>query len=177
MEVEGFVTILPRRGVTVNALTLEDVKNFYQICGALEGAVVASVFDLFNDSHIAVMRQLNRDMRMAAKHDEFAIYYKLNIQFHDVFLNLSDNPLIRPMLMPLKRRLYDFQRRPYVKEWELRNTQEHDQFIDSVEAGDLEDAVRMLRDVHWSFREQEDYIRAFHQRDAEMPPTIMDLAR
>jgi len=49
----------------------------------------------------------------------------------------------------------------------LRNTQEHDQFIDSLKAGDLADAVRMLRDVHWSFSEQEEYIRAFHQRDAE----------
>jgi len=167
MEVEGFVTIMPRRGVVVNALTIQDVKNFYQICGALEGSVVTSVFDRFDGRHIAMMRQLNSEMRAAVHREEFDTYYKLNIQFHDVFLNLSDNPLIRTMLMPLKRRLYDFQRRPYVKEWELRNTQEHDQFIDSIKAGDLADAVRMLRDVHWSFSEQEEYIRAFHQRDAE----------
>jgi DNA-binding GntR family transcriptional regulator len=173
MEVEGFVTILPRRGVTVNALTLQDVKNFYQICGALEGAIVASVFDQFDGSHIAIMRQLNSEMRTAIHREAFDIYYKLNIQFHDVFLNLSDNPLIRPMLMPLKRRLYDFQRRTYVKEWELRNTQEHDHFIDSIKAGDLAAAVRMLRDVHWSFSEQEEYIRAFHERDAEMNPAII----
>jgi len=174
MEVEGFVTIMPRRGVVVNGLTLQDVKDFYQICGALEGNVVRTVFDQFNGSHISVMRQLNSEMRAAIQREEFDIYYKLNIRFHDVFLALSDNRSIRPMLMPLKQRLYDFQRRPYVKAWELRNTDEHDQFIDAIKAGDVEEAVRMLRDVHWSFRAQEDYIRAFHQRDAEMTPTMLE---
>lgn len=177
MEAEGFVTIKPRRGVMVKALTLQDVKNIYQICGALEGDVVSSVFDMFNGSHIAVMRQLNSEMRAAAQREEFDIYYTLNIKFHDVFLNLSGNPLIRAMLMPLKQRLYDFQRRPYVKEWELRNTQEHDQFIDSIKKGDPAEAVRILRDVHWSFSEQEEYIRAFHQRDAAGNPSMIGSMR
>lgn len=168
LEVEGFVTIMPRRGVVVNALTLQDVKDFYQICGALEGDVVKAIFDQFNGSHIAVMRQLNAEMRGAIQREEFDLYYKLNLRFHDVFLNLSDNRTIRPILMPLKRRLYDFQRRPYVKEWELRNTDEHDRFIDAIKMGDRDEAVRLLRDVHWSFIVQEDYIRTFHRREAEL---------
>lgn len=168
LEVEGFVTIMPRRGVMVNALTLRHVKDFYQICGALEGEVVKSVFERFDGSHIGLMRQLNSEMRAAILREEFDRMYQLNIMFHDVFLDLSGNQSIRSILMPLKRRLYDFQRRPYVKEWELRNSQEHDQFIDAVKAGDVDAAVHLLRDVHWSFAKQEDYIRTFHRREAEL---------
>ena len=177
LEAEGFVTIMPRRGVVVNALTLQDVKDFYQICGALEGDVVRDVFDQFNGNHISVMRQLNSDMRAAIQRDEFDLMYRLNIRFHDVFLNLSDNKSIRSILMPLKQRLYDFQRRPYVKEWELRNTNEHDQFIDAIKKGEREEAVRLLRDVHWSFRVQEDYIRTFHRREAELNGKQIGLIR
>ena len=177
LEAEGFVTIMPRRGVVVNALTLQDVKDFYQICGALEGDVVRDVFDQFNGNHISVMRQLNSDMRAAIQRDEFDLMYRLNIRFHDVFLNLSDNKFIRSILMPLKQRLYDFQRRPYVKEWELRNTNEHDQFIDAIKKGEREEAVRLLRDVHWSFRVQEDYIRTFHRREAELNGKQIGLIR
>ena len=168
LEVEGFVTIMPRRGVVVNGLRLQDVKDFYQICGALEGDVVKAVFDRFNGSHIAVMRQLNSEMRAAIQRDEFDLMYSLNLRFHDVFLNLSDNQSIRPILMPLKQRLYDFQRRPYVKEWELRNSDEHDRFIDAIKMGQMDEAVHVLRDVHWSFQIQEDYIRTFHQHEAEL---------
>ena len=177
LEVEGFVTIMPRRGVVVNGLTLQDVKDFYQICGALEGDVVKVVFDQFNDSHIAAMRQLNSEMRGAIQQEEFVRYYNMNIRFHDIFLDLSDNRVIRPTLMPLKQRLYDFQRRPYVKEWELRNLDEHDQFIDAIQSGDRDEAVRLLRDVHWSFSVQEDYIRTFHQREAELNAAAIDPGR
>jgi DNA-binding GntR family transcriptional regulator len=168
LEVEGFVTIMPRRGVVVNALTLQDVKDFYQICGALEGDVVKAVFDRFNGSHIADMRQFNSEMRAAVQRNEFDLMYRLNLRFHDVFLNLSDNQTIRRILMPLKQRLYDFQRRPYLKEWELRNSDEHDRFIDAVKAGQVDRAVHVLRDEHWSFQVQEDYIRTFHQQEAAL---------
>ena len=168
LEVEGFVTIMPRRGVVVKALTLQDVKDFYQICGALEGDVVKAVFDQFNGSHIAVMRQLNSEMRAAIQRDEFDLMYRLNLRFHDVFLKLSDNQSIRLILMPLKQRLYDFQRRPYVKEWEMRNSDEHDRFIDAIKLGRRDEAVHVLRDVHWSFQVQEDYIRTFHRHEAAL---------
>ena len=104
-------------------------------------------------------------MRAAINREDFDNYYKLNLRFHDVFLNLSDNHTIRDMIMPLKQRLYDFQRRPYVKSWELRNCDEHDQFIDSIRKGDREGAVHLIRDVHWSFAVQEDYIREYHRRE------------
>lgn len=171
LEAEGFVTIMPRRGVMVNALTLADVASYYQIIGALEGEVVKSVFDYLDSSHISRMRQTTADMREALSNEAFDRYYELNIAFHDVFLRLSDNPALRSMIMPLKQRLYDFQRRPYVKEWEYRNCSEHDQFIDMVKAGDLPEAVRILRDVHWSFKAQERFIREFYRREALSPRT------
>lgn len=165
LETEGFVTILPRRGVMVNVLSLEDVHNFYQIIGALEGEVLKTVFPRLTERHIVQLRELNGEMKQAIGAGNFDAYYRLNIQFHDVFLNLSPNRSIRPLLMPLKQRLYDFQRRPYVKDWEFRNTDEHSQLIDAIEQGDIAEAVRLLRDVHWSYSVQESFIRAFHHRE------------
>ena len=40
LEIEGFVTILPRRGVTVKKLTLQEIKDSYEIVGALEASVI-----------------------------------------------------------------------------------------------------------------------------------------
>ena len=43
LESEGFVTIFPRRGVVVNTLTLEKIRNIYEILGALESAALLLV--------------------------------------------------------------------------------------------------------------------------------------
>jgi DNA-binding GntR family transcriptional regulator len=163
MESEGFVTIQPRKGVVVNSLSLQDVKNYYQIIGALEGEVIKSVFRRLNKVHIATMKRLNDQMREALQNDGFDSYYQLNIAFHDIFIKLSDNKALRPLIMPLKQRLYDFQRRPYVKAWEFRNCSEHDQFIGFIEREDQDAALHILRDVHWSFNVQEEYIREFYR--------------
>ena len=46
LEMEGFVAILPRRKVVVNVLSLEDIKNYYEIIGALESTALLRAFDL-----------------------------------------------------------------------------------------------------------------------------------
>ncbi len=166
LEMERFVTIMPRRGVMVNQLTLQDISDFYQIIGALECEVIKEVSSRIGSVKISEMRQLNADMREALRREEFDSYYGINIKFHDIFLNLSDNKRLRPMIMPMKQRLYDFQRRPYLKEWEFRNCNEHDKFIDLIKQGDSLSAAQFMRDVHWSFSIQEEYIRKFYSIDA-----------
>jgi hypothetical protein len=62
----------------------------------------------------------------------------------------------------MKRRLYDFPRRGYIKEWELGNCRDHDRLIDAFGTGDRAAAVNVWRDAHWSFDFQEKYIRRFY---------------
>ena len=62
LECEGFVSILSRRGVLVNKLTLQDIKNSIEIVGALEAVAIVSVFDKFKPTHIEEMERLNAEM-------------------------------------------------------------------------------------------------------------------
>ena len=162
LECEGFVTILPRRGVVVNQLTLDDIKNSLQIIGALEGAVIDAVFHQLTPAHIDTMERLNADNIVAIHEMDYDKYYHLNIAFHDVFLNLSHNQDLYRVIMPLKQRLYDFPRRSYIKEWELINCREHAQFIDYIKAGDRRGAVDIWVNSHWSFAAHETFIRRFY---------------
>ncbi|MDJ0781660.1 MAG: GntR family transcriptional regulator [Desulfosarcinaceae bacterium] len=162
LECEGFVTILPRRGVLVNKLTIDDIRNVLEILGALESAVVYSVFARFEARHIDHMKRLNQEMRSAIDEDRYDDYYKLNIDFHDVFLNLSDNTTLHRIVMPFKQRLYDFPRRSYIEEWELINCDEHDRFIAHIEQGERDQATDLMKNSHWSFAAYEKFIRQFY---------------
>jgi DNA-binding GntR family transcriptional regulator len=167
LDTEGFVTISPRRGVFVNRLTLEDIRNCYEIIGALESTVILSVFDGIQPIHIEKMKLLNSALRTSLKRDDFQAYYQQNILFHDVFIEMSHNQALKRIIAPMKRRLYDFPRRGYIKEWEQRNCREHDKLVEAFETGDRGAAVRVWRDVHWSFEVQEKYIRQFYFPEAQ----------
>jgi DNA-binding GntR family transcriptional regulator len=163
LESEGFVSILPRRGVMVRKLTMEEVRDFYEIIGALEASVIRSVFEDIGPREIRQMKEFNSVQRKAFGKGDHYQYYQKNLEFHEVFITLSSNDTLLKLIMPMKRRLYDFPRHSYVTEWEQRNMDDHDRLIAMIENGDSDGAARLLRDVHWSYEVQEKYIRQFYQ--------------
>ena len=163
LESEGFVEILPRRGVQIAELTLERVRDIYQIVGALEGAVLGSLADDDVTAITPYLQRLNQDMIRALGAGDYDGFYEGNTAFHDAFLNLSDNAELVEHVRILKQRLYDFPRRhAVIREWEERSTREHDRIIGHLMDGDVGKAGAFLRDVHWSFDVQSPYVRRYY---------------
>jgi DNA-binding GntR family transcriptional regulator len=167
LEVDGFVTIAPRSGVYVNRLTLDAVRHCYEMAGSLETAVILSNLKQIDQNRIAKMKWLNVGLRNAIEREDFDTLYELNLYFHNVFMELSDNMSLRRIVSVAKQRLYDFPRRGYNVKWELRNCEDHDQLIDAIEKADLERIVTVWMVVHWGFAAQERFIRQFYCPDPE----------
>jgi len=163
LENEGFVTILPRRGCVVNVLTLGEIRGIYQIIGSLESSVVRSEFRRITPAVIDRLRHFNRLARIAVVEDDFNRYYAFNLDFHEQYLELSGNDRLKRTVKTLKHRLYDFPRKDrFVKEWELRSTDEHEEFARLLEAGQAKDAASYIRDVHWDFDVQRSYVEQYY---------------
>ncbi len=162
LEIEGFVTILPRRGVQVNSLELIDVKNAYDSIGMVEASIVMDCFEKLKPSHILKLEKLNKIMISDIKNDDFHRLFHTNLEFHDVYLSVSDNQLLKKFILPIKQRLYDFPRQNYLKEWELRNCAEHHDFITLLKENNPKKAAKVLKNVHWSYEFQENFIKIFY---------------
>ncbi len=163
LELEGFVDVLPRRGVRVRRLTLDDVRHLYEIIGALEGAALLSSPDGIDPGDLVRMDALNREMSSALESGEFDTYYSRNVDFHRVFLSWSDNLELRQTVRVCRQRLYDFPReRVFVPEWERRSIREHGEFLDLLLESRTREAADFLRDVHWSFEVQKPFLIRYH---------------
>ncbi|MGB9835140.1 MAG: GntR family transcriptional regulator [Candidatus Saccharicenans sp.] len=167
LESEDFVTILPRRKVVVNLLTVQDIRNYYEIIGALESIAIIKAMDIMGKKEIEYMEQMNREMKEAIEADDFDLYYEKNLNFHNTYLNLCGNEKLMRIVNNLKKRLYDFPRpEGFVKEWEEASIGEHAQLIQYVKEGNKEEAARFIRDVHWSYKVQEKYILKYYRHIA-----------
>jgi DNA-binding GntR family transcriptional regulator len=163
LETEGFVTILPRRGCVVNFLTPEEIRSTYQIIGALEASVVLAEFRRITKAVTERMRSLNSMARKAVLEDDFDRYYAFNLDFHEQYLELSSNERLKRAVKTLKHRLYDFPRKDrFVKAWELRSTEEHEEFVKFLEEGRAKDASDYIRDVHWDYDVQRTYVEQYY---------------
>jgi len=163
LETEGFVNIMARKGVLVNVLTVEDIREIYQILGALESTAIIAASGIISKREVDRLIKLNEGMRKAIEKDDFSDYYKKNLKFHDVFLELSGNNMLRKAADVLKKRLYDFPSRAgYVKEWEQSSIKEHQQLVAFISAKKYLEAADFIRDVHWSFNVQERFIKLYY---------------
>jgi DNA-binding GntR family transcriptional regulator len=169
LEMEGFVSILPRRGVIVNHLTLQDIRNYYEIIGALESAALLANFAELKEAQIKKLQALNAEMKQAIEQDDFNRYYQKNLLFHQVFLTLCGNKNLVKIVNTLKKRLYDFPRQEgFVKKWEVTSIDEHSELVRLIEEGEKEQAANYIRDVHWSFDVQEKFLKKYYKRAETM---------
>lgn len=164
LEMESFVSILPRRGVIVNHLTLHDIKEYYEIIGALESTALLYAFERIKKNDVKKLQTLNAGMEEAIKHDNFNLYYARNLKFHNVFLDICKNSNLVRVVNNLKKRLYDFPRQEgFVKKWEEASIKEHEELVNLIIQGKREEAASFIRDVHWSYKVQEKFIKEYYK--------------
>jgi len=163
LEMEDFVTILPRRKIIVNVLTIQDIKNYYEIIGALESTALLAALGVMKDGDIASMEKLNEAMKKAIAAGDFDLYYEKNLHYHDIYLDLCGNANLGKIVNLMKKRLYDFPRQSrFVKEWEEVSIREHQHLLDLIKSGKKLEAVDYIRDIHWSFKVQEQFITKYY---------------
>ncbi|MFQ6070099.1 MAG: GntR family transcriptional regulator [Candidatus Aminicenantales bacterium] len=168
LEAEGFVTILPRRGVVVNLLSLEEIKDIYQVIGALESTAFISSVPLLSSSDVERMKNLNQSMKKAIEAGNFDLYYEKNLNFHDTYITRAGNKMLKKIVETLKKRLYDFPRpEKYIKEWEEASIAEHYHLLSLLSEKKIQEAARFIREVHWSFEVQKKFIVKYYGLENE----------
>ncbi|WP_321822615.1 MULTISPECIES: GntR family transcriptional regulator [unclassified Burkholderia] len=153
LQAEGFLRILPQRGVVISTLNSKELEQIVEILGALESKALMRAFPRIDSGHIEKMKKINEKLisLISAGDRAFRQYNELNIAFHDVFLNLCDNHLMVNQIRMLKERMYHFPDRDYGDVWRQMNADEHRELIELIETGRATNAADFIRDKHWSF--------------------------
>lgn len=149
LQAEGFVTLLPQRGIRINELSREDLENIYEIMGALDSKAMLSVFDRITLAHVDRMKQINEQMYQTVAEPEENRYFDLNTDFHNVYLDLSENTMLLDQLNILRQRLFKFgSSGEWIEKVRPLNYTEHLKLIELIERKHARAAADFIRDVH-----------------------------
>jgi DNA-binding GntR family transcriptional regulator len=149
LQAEGFVTFLPQRGILINELSEKEIKDIYEMLGALDSRGLLSVFSRIGNDEIHQMKAINDEMFLQVKNQAYYEYFDLNTAFHNIYLNLSDNMLLLNQLNILRQRLFDFVTNgEWINTVQVLNYQEHLKLIELIEAGNANITADFIRDVH-----------------------------
>lgn len=109
LESEGFIEIVPRRGAIVKELTVKDIDDLYAIKANLEGLAARQAVLNLTEEQIESLINTNKKFRDFAEKNPHMTdeYLKDNIDFHNIFIEASDNVKLVDILDGLSK---NFQR-------------------------------------------------------------------
>ncbi len=148
LELEGFVTFLPQRGIWINQLSQQDIEDIYEMLGGLDSRALLSVFPKIGPVEIQKMLAINQDMLANISEERFYRYWELNTAFHNVYLKLSPNKPLLNQLSILRQRLLEFGKRDWSPKMRENNYNEHLTLIELIKDGKAVAAADFMRDVH-----------------------------
>lgn len=168
LDAEGFVKVLPRSGITITPLSLDDIRELYGVIGALEGSVIARAAGRLGREALDRMAALDAQMSDALDAGDSDAFYARNLAYHGEFLACADNARLVRSVDLAKRRLYDFPKRTgLLAEWERASIREHERIVEFLRNGDFRAAGEYMRDVHWSFEAQRTFILRYYYGTGE----------
>jgi DNA-binding GntR family transcriptional regulator len=148
----GLIDLIANRGAYVHETTLIEVRNLYELRGAVFamacGAAARRVADGSERGLVKSMKPNLDQMRSVIASKDNAKYYALNIAFHDMLLKAADNPKAKTIYDNIVKEMHLFRRRGLSLASNVaRSLEEHEAISAAVIAGD-EDRARAAAHAH-----------------------------
>ncbi len=151
---DGLLEKTPRRGFRVKVLDIKKAQDLYEIIGLLDGKLAYNAVDIINDNIIKKMQFLAESMDAAINQGLRQEYHELQMQFHDLYINLSDNTEMVSLLNQLKnsflRKYYVFENSKDEKKILTHTNEEHYEIIKLFKEKKKEELEKYIKNVHWS---------------------------
>lgn len=151
---EGYVVLHENRGAQVAPMSHKTLRNFFMAAPMIYAAVARLAAQHASPAQVERLKQIQRSFRVAIRNSDVTQRALLNERFHAAMGEVADNEYLLPSL----RRLLIDHTRIGMTFYNPRQTRlakqqaiaadQHDQFIDLIEAGNA-DAAGDLAIAHW----------------------------
>jgi DNA-binding GntR family transcriptional regulator len=147
LERDGFVEIVPRKGVFVCRKSLDEILEIVVVWAALESMAARLATENASNQDLAELRTMATRYSTNAARADIAEYSEANIEFHQRILDLSKCSMIREMADGLFLHMHAVRRRAMGEsDRAVHSVVDHMEIIQALESRDGDLAARRVRD-------------------------------
>jgi DNA-binding GntR family transcriptional regulator len=146
LERAGLLTSKINHGMYVRQVSPDEARELYELRGAVAGLAGELIAKRAEDSEITALRKLVDQMQAAADRENTAVYYKLNLQFHELLVEAARNAPLKETYRRIVNQLHLLRRRGLVQLGNLQvSNQEHRTIVEALFARDARKASEAMR--------------------------------
>jgi DNA-binding GntR family transcriptional regulator len=146
LAAEGLLDLQPNRSAQVVALSEGDVRESFEVMGALEALSGELACRRITDGEVAEIKALTFEMLACHARRDLPAYYRLNRAIHDRINEAAGNALLRHVYVTLNQRIQNLRFRSNfdADKWN-RAARQHADIVDALEARDAVRIAAILR--------------------------------
>jgi DNA-binding GntR family transcriptional regulator len=142
---EGLVTVRPRRGAVVSALSAREFLEAYEVREALESLAIRLAVEQLTPEEIDRLGELVEEQARHADRGNVEAFFEANAAFHDLIVEASGNETLQDMYRQLMRHMGRYRMRSLALRGTLRRSVvEHRAILRAVRGRDADKAMRLL---------------------------------
>lgn len=144
LELEGLVTMVPRKGAEVAKITEKDIRDLLEVRATLEALAVRLACERMSDETIEKLNILKEEFARAAKKKDVNLIIRKDVEFHDAIFSSTGNDKLIQIVSNLREQIYRF-RVKYIQEMPDYQVliDEHEEIVENIKNGDIKAAEKM----------------------------------
>ena len=145
LELEGLVTMLPRRGATVSGITSKHLQDVLEIRRALERLAADLACQRMTESELQQLEELQKQFMENNDSKDIFLLANIDEKFHDTIYHSTHNERLVSMLENLREQMYRY-RLEYIKDSSKRDllVNEHNLIISAIKNKDSDAAKDII---------------------------------
>lgn len=154
LELEGLVTMIPRRGAQVAQITPKSMRDVLEVRKVLDSLAVELACERITEAELEELKKACREFEEAVESGDFGAIAKTDVAFHDIIVEATGNMRLVQMVNNLAEQMYRY-RFEYIKDVPSHSclVQEHRAIYEGILKKDVE-AAKAAIDTHIDNQEQ-----------------------
>ncbi|MBR1692559.1 MAG: GntR family transcriptional regulator, partial [Lachnospiraceae bacterium] len=142
LELEGLVTMVPRKGARVAQITQKNLKDVLEVRVALDALAVQLACERMTDEDIRKLEEACAEFERATATKDSTKIAQADVALHDCIVKASGNDRLVQLVNNLSEQMYRY-RLEYIKDDNYHGllVEEHQMILDGLKSRDKEKAV------------------------------------
>ncbi len=137
LELEGFVVMVPRKGVYVAGISTKDISEVFEIRSALEALAASLAAERITDDEIEELERLLLKINECIKNHDLDGLVSVDTAFHDIVYKASRNERLVQIVSNLREQIQRFRKTSLSSPGRIRHTvEEHKKIVDAIASRD-----------------------------------------
>ncbi len=147
LELEGLVTMIPRRGAEVAQISGKDLKDVLEVRTSLERLAVRLACERITDEQLSELHEACEHFAAVTRTKDMTAITQADVELHDVIFRSTGNRKLEQMISNLSEQMYRY-RFEYIKDASYHTLliEEHERIYQSIASRDCERAEQEISD-------------------------------